>query len=101
MSHTCWHCDGQIDNRQDVVLLRDGLSICKACIRRLHVASDVPQTGTCRFCLRPIGGREGFLWHKRRSAVLSRHGEVICEGCLTLLKNIVAEEWDEDRQRAP
>lgn len=87
-------------DRRYGVALRDGMWICRTCIAALTTGKDVAQAGRCAFCRAAIGGREGFLWRKRRTAVVSRNRDVVCGTCFTMLKDILAEYLLDERRRA-
>ena len=91
----CWGCGGEIAGPRHVVGPSAALVICEPCILQSYPETGTPQQdAACVFCGEQLGRTRG--WLRRRPPLLvgiKRGGQVMCEECLQLMKDIAAE-WN-------
>jgi len=92
----CWGCGGDIAGPRHVIGPSPELVMCERCILRSYAETgDALQDAACVFCGEQLGRTRG--WLRRRPPLrvgIRRGGQVMCEECLQLMKDIAAE-WDD------
>ncbi len=90
----CWACGV---TTRFLVHTRPGCSVCRSCITEATLQARGPEGIRCPACLRVIG-RWRKLFRRNRSVwtTLRKGDEIVCHGCLALMKEIVSEKRDDE-----
>lgn len=73
------------------------LAFCYRCTTAADVDNAIEYSGPCAFCDTPVGRRIGFINRRTLTAPVVTNGLAVCNECLALLKDIVAEKgWSHD-----
>lgn len=67
------------------------LAFCHRCTTLADTAGAIAYSGPCAFCDTQIGRRIGFINRRTLTAPVVTNGLAVCNECLALLKDIVAE----------
>jgi hypothetical protein len=64
-----------------------GNNICRECVEHPQLSDTLPADAVCALCHREMTGSTG----PTRAIVACRHGVVLCDDCLRIAREILAE----------